>query len=113
MVDAVRAAREKVVEAAADADESLVERYLEGQEISEKEICAAVRQATLKMKVVPVVCGSAFKNKGVQPLLDSVVAYLPSPVDVPAIKATIQLAARPARERRTTRLHFRPWRSRS
>ena len=86
MVDAVREAREKVVEAAADADESLVERYLEGQEISEKEICAALRQATLKMKVVPVVCGSAFKNKGVQPLLDSVVAYLPSPVDVPAIK---------------------------
>ncbi len=78
--------REKLVEAAADVDESLLERYLEGREISDAEICAAVRKATLDMKVVPVLCGSSFKNKGVQLLLDAVVDYLPSPLDIPPVQ---------------------------
>jgi len=79
-------AREKLVEAAADSDERLLEKYLEGQEITEDEIRGAIRKGTLAMKIVPVICGSAFKNKGVQPLLDSVVDYLPSPTDVPPVE---------------------------
>jgi elongation factor G len=85
MVDQVDEAREALIEALADVDDSLLERYLEGEQIDETEIMTAVRRATLELKIVPVLCGSAFKNKGVQPLLDAVVAYLPSPVDVPAI----------------------------
>jgi elongation factor G len=82
--DAERA-REQLVEAVADIDEKLLEKYLEGGEISEAEIRAAVRKATLALKIVPVMCGSAFKNKGVQALLDGVVDYLPSPTDKPAV----------------------------
>ncbi len=78
--------REKLIEAAADAEESLMEKYLEGAAIGEAEIRAAIRKGTLAMTMVPVLCGSAFKNRGVQPLLDAVVEYLPSPVDVPAVK---------------------------
>ena len=85
MVESVDEAREALVEALADIDDSLLERYLEGEHIDEAEIVAAIRMATLELKIVPVLCGSAFKNKGVQPLLDAVVAYLPSPVDVPAV----------------------------
>jgi elongation factor G len=77
--------REKILEFAADCDESLMETYLEGGEISHEDIYAALREATIKMKVVPVFCGSAFKNKAVQPLLDAVVQYLPSPLDVPSV----------------------------
>src|SRR5206468_5499690 len=86
MLGSAEGAREKLVEAAADSDERLLEKYLEGQEMSEDEIRAAVRKGTLAMKIVPVICGSAFKNKGVQPLLDTVVDYLPSPVDVPPVE---------------------------
>jgi elongation factor G len=78
--------REKLIEAVADADERLMEKYLEGAAISESEIRAAIRKGTLAMTMVPVLCGSAFKNRGVQPLLDAVVDYLPSPVDVPPVK---------------------------
>ncbi|MGH7821923.1 MAG: elongation factor G [Candidatus Binatia bacterium] len=81
-----RTYREKLMEAAADADERIMERYLDGEEISESDVRAAIRKATLAMKIVPVICGTAFKNKGVQPLLDSVVEYLPSPMDVPAVE---------------------------
>ena len=77
--------RERLLEAVADVDEKLLEKYLEGEAIAESEIRAAVRQATLQLKLVPVLCGSAFKNRGVQPLLDAVVEYLPSPLDVPAV----------------------------
>jgi len=77
--------REKLLEAVAEVDEELMMKYLEGQEISEEEIRNAVRQGTIGLKFIPVLCGSSFKNKGVQPLLDAVVYYLPSPVDVPAI----------------------------
>jgi len=80
------AARMKILEKLADFDENLMEKYLEEQPISVEEIRHAVRQATLNDQIVPVLCGSAFKNKGVQPLLDAIVDYLPAPVDVPPIE---------------------------
>jgi len=81
--------REKLMEAVSDADESVMEKYLEGGAISEAEIRGAIRKGTLAMAMVPVLCGSAFKNRGVQPLLDAVVEYLPSPVDVPPVKGLL------------------------
>jgi elongation factor G len=78
--------REKLIEGAADADEKVMEKYLEGAAISEDEIRVAIRRGALAMTLVPVLCGSAFKNRGVQLLLDAVVEYLPSPLDVPAVK---------------------------
>jgi elongation factor G len=78
--------REKLLEAVADCDEPLMEKYLNGQEITESELRAAIRKAGLQLKLVPVLCGAAFRNKGVQPLLDAVVDYLPSPLDVPPVK---------------------------
>ncbi|MCK6557237.1 elongation factor G [Candidatus Binatia bacterium] len=83
---AAAAARERLVEAAAEGDEAVLEKYLEGREISEAELRAALRRATLELKIVPVLCGSAFKNKGVQPLLDAVVDFLPAPTDVAAVE---------------------------
>ena len=74
--------REKMIEAAADADEALMEKYLEGEPVGEEELRAALRKGALGGILVPVVCGSSFKNKGVQPMLDAVVDYLPSPLDV-------------------------------
>ena len=71
-----------MVEAAVEVDDALMERYLGGEELSEEEIRAALRKGTLNMDFFPVACGSAFKNKGVQPLLDAVVHYLPSPLDL-------------------------------
>ena len=76
-------ARERIVEAAADSDEELMERYVAGDEIATEEIKAALRKATIALEIVPVLCGSAFRNKGVQPLLDAVVDFLPSPADAP------------------------------
>ena len=78
--------REKLIEAAADSDEAIMEKYLEGKPISESELRAAVRKATLGLKIVPVLCGSAFRNKGVQPMLDAVVDFLPSPLDIPPVQ---------------------------
>ena len=83
---AANAARERLLEALSDTDERIMEKYLDGREITEAELRAALRSATVSMKLVPVVLGSAFKNKGVQLLLDAVVDYLPSPLDVPPIK---------------------------
>ena len=80
---AAAAGREKLIEAVADADDDLAEAYLEGEEISAERLSAALRKAVLAATVTPVLCGSSFKNKGVQPLLDAVVDYLPSPLDVP------------------------------
>jgi elongation factor G len=85
---AADAARERLLEAVADVDERLMEKYLDGREISETEVRAALRSGTVRMKLVPVVCGSAFKNKGVQPLLDAVVDYLPSPLDISAVRGS-------------------------
>jgi elongation factor G len=78
--------REKLIEAAADSDETIMEKYLEGHEISQAELTKAIRSATLAIKIIPVLCGSAFRNKGVQPLLDAVIEYLPSPLDIPPVK---------------------------
>ncbi|WP_454722000.1 MULTISPECIES: elongation factor G [Cupriavidus] len=77
--------REKMVEAAAEANDELLHKYLGGETLGEEEIKAALRQRTIANEIVPMLCGSAFKNKGVQTLLDAVIDYLPSPVDVPAI----------------------------
>ena len=84
--EAAAAAREKLIEAVASIDDDLMHKYLEGEEISEAEIRKALRAGTIDLKLVPVVTGSAFKNKGVQTLLDAVVDYLPSPLDVPAVE---------------------------
>ena len=77
--------REKMVEAAAEASEDLLERYLSGEPLTEEEIKAGLRKRTIAGEIVPMLCGSAFKNKGVQAMLDAVIDYLPSPADVPAI----------------------------
>jgi len=84
--DAAVAQREKLLEALSDIDEIIMEKYLEGKEISIEEIKAAIRKGVVGFKLFPVLCGSAFKNKGVQPLLDAVVDYLPSPADIPPVK---------------------------
>jgi elongation factor G len=89
LVDKAKEEREKLVEAVSSIDDDLMEKYLEGTEISEDELRAGLRKGTLAMKIVPVVTGTAFKNKGVQPLLDAVIDYLPSPLDVPAIQGFI------------------------
>jgi len=78
--------RVKLLEAAAEQDDHLMEKYLDGKAISEQEIRSAIRKGCVSLKLFPVLCGSAFKHKGVQPLLDAVVDYLPSPLDVPPIK---------------------------
>ncbi|MDH7500363.1 MAG: elongation factor G [candidate division NC10 bacterium] len=78
--------REKLIEALAEDDEKLMQKYLEGKDLTTREIRAALRRATLTMRKVPVLCGASFKNKGVQPLLDAVVDYLPSPSDLPPIR---------------------------
>lgn len=88
LVDAAKAEREKLVEAVSAIDDDLMMKYLEGEEVSEDEIRKALRAGTLAMKIVPVFTGSAFKNKGVQTLLDAVVDFLPSPLDIPAIEGT-------------------------
>ena len=80
--------RDKLIEAVAETDEDLMMKYLEGEELSKDEIKAALRKATISNEIVPVVCGSSYKNRGVQKLLDAIVDYMPAPTDVPAIKGT-------------------------
>ena len=86
MLDKAQEYHDALIESVVETDETLFEKYLEGEEITEAEIKAALRQATIDNKIVPVVCGTSFKNKGVQKLLDAIIDYMPSPVDVPAIK---------------------------
>lgn len=88
MKDEVEEYREMICEAAAEADDALMEKYLGGEELTIEEIKAALRKQTIACKVFPVFCGSAYKNKGIQMLLDAVLDYLPSPLDVPAVKGT-------------------------
>jgi elongation factor G len=88
MTNDVAEAREALMESLADVDDTLMEKYLEGEEIDLDHIKSAIRKATLELTIVPVLCGSAFKNKGVQPLLDAIVDYLPSPLDTEAMKGT-------------------------
>src|SRR3989441_126231 len=84
--DHVREHREKMIEALAEVDEHLMAKYVASEPISAEEIRAAVRKGTIAMKLFPVICGASFKNKGVQPLLDAVIDYLPSPLDVPPVE---------------------------
>ena len=87
-VDQAHKMREQMVEAVAETDDELLEKYLSGEEITNDELRAALRRATVSNRLQPVLTGSAFKNKGVQPLLDAVVEYLPSPLDIPAIEGS-------------------------
>jgi len=80
--------REQMLEAAADIDDALTAKYLEGEAITEDEIRAALRRGTINARIVPLLCGSSFRNKGVQPLLDAVIDYLPSPLDLPPVHGT-------------------------
>jgi len=94
--------REVLIEAAAEANEAVMEKYLEGEELSEQEIKAGLRARTLNNEIVPILCGSAFKNKGVQAVLDAVIDYMPSPIDVPAIKGIAGGATEREEERPST-----------
>ena len=82
----VKEYREKLIESLGEMDDYIAEKYLDGTVISEKEIIRAIRQATISLKAVPVMCGSALRNKGIQPILDSIVYFLPSPEDIPPVK---------------------------
>ena len=99
-LDQAQEYREKLVEAVAETDEDLMMKYLEGEEITNEELKAGIRKATINVEFFPVLCGSAFKNKGVQLMLDAVLDYLPSPLDIPAIKGvnpdTDEVEERPA-----------------
>ena len=86
MAEGVAAAREKLFEAVCETNDTLLEKYLSGQALSSSELRAGVRQGTIDLRFTPVLCGSAFRNKGVRPLLDAVIDFLPSPVDVPPIE---------------------------
>ena len=88
LVDLAQEWREKMIEAIVETDEALMEKYFNGEEISEEELKKALRKATIERKLVPMLCGTAFKNKGIQPLLDAVIDFLPSPVDLPPVKGT-------------------------
>ncbi|CDI00745.1 MAG: elongation factor G [Candidatus Competibacter denitrificans] len=91
--------REKMVEAAAEASDELMDKYLEGHTLTEEEIYAGIRARTLKGEIVPALCGSAFKNKGVQAMLDAVIRYLPSPIDKPPVTGVLDDAAESEGER--------------
>ncbi|OGC15130.1 translation elongation factor G [candidate division WOR-1 bacterium RIFOXYC2_FULL_37_10] len=86
LLNRAKSLHEKMVEIVAETDDSLLEKYLEGKQLTEEEIKSGIRKATIAAKIVPVTCGSAFKNKGVQFLLDCILDYLPSPLDVPPVK---------------------------
>ena len=102
MKDLANEYRQKLLDAVASEDEALMEKYLMEEDISEDEIKAVLRRATIANSIVPVVCGTSYKNKGVQKLLDAIVDYMPSPLDIPAIKALTPIPTRKPREKRTT-----------
>ncbi|MGN1032765.1 MAG: elongation factor G [Intestinibacter sp.] len=89
MVELAEEWREKLVESVAETDEELMMKYLEGEELTEEEIKGAIRKATLACEMNPVFCGTAYRNKGVQPVIDAVIDYLPAPTDIPAIKGVL------------------------
>jgi elongation factor G len=89
MVDLVEEHRTTLIEAIAEMDEDLMMKYLEREDISVEELKAGIRRATVSVEIIPVLCGSSYKNKGVQPLLDAVIDYMPSPLEVPAIKGLV------------------------
>jgi len=86
MADLAEEYHGSLLEAVSDFDDEIMEKYLEGEEIAEDQVRDAIRKATIAVKMIPVVCGTSYKNKGVQKLLDAIIAYMPSPLDVPAIK---------------------------
>ncbi len=94
--------REQMIEAAAEANEELMEKYLEGGELTSDEIKKGLRIRTLSNEIVPALCGTAFKNKGVQAMLDAIIEYMPSPVDVPPIKGVLDDAAETEAERKSS-----------
>jgi elongation factor G len=85
LLEKAKSYREQLVEAVAEFDDALFEKFVEGHAVSDKELAAGIRKATLAQKIFPVICGTAFKNKGIQNMLDAVVDYLPSPLDVPSV----------------------------
>jgi elongation factor G len=103
LLDKAKAFREQMIEAIAESDDHLFAKFVEGTPISEPEIAAGIRKATIAQKIFPVICGTAFKNKGIQNLLDSVVDYLPSALDIPPVKGTLpgnleMIEERPAKD---------------
>jgi elongation factor G len=100
--DRVKAMRHELLEAVVEHDDVILHKYLEGQELSEDEVRTVVRKATIAGHVVPVLCGAAFKNKGVQPLLDAVVDFLPAPIDIPPIKGHLPHHDATAAERKAS-----------
>ena len=88
LVEMAQEYRQKMVEAAAEADDELMMKYLDGEELTVEEIKYGIRKATIENKMTPVLCGTSYRNKGVQPLLDAIVDYLPSPLDIPPVKGT-------------------------
>ncbi|MGH3714518.1 MAG: elongation factor G [Micromonosporaceae bacterium] len=98
--------REKLIETLAENDDAIMEKYLEGEELSVEEIKAGIRRATIASAVNPVLTGSAFKNKGVQPMLDAVIDYLPSPLDVPPVEGTATDGETPVQRRAATNEPF-------
>jgi elongation factor G len=88
LLDKAKEYRELMIEAVSEFDDHLLEKFLEGTEVTEAELQAGIRKATIALKIFPVICGSAFKNKGVQTMLDAVVDYLPSPLDIPPVRGT-------------------------
>ena len=88
--------RHTLLEAAADCDDDLMIKYLDGEDLTAEELIRGLRKGTVATKIVPVLCGSALKNKGVQPMLDAVVDFLPSPLDKPAIEGCSTTSSRPA-----------------
>src|SRR5439155_1398351 len=99
MADQVAEYREKLLETLSEADDDVMIKYLEGEEFTVEELKGAIRRATIAGKLNPVLCGSAFKNKGVQPMLDAVVDFLPSPLDIPAIEGTATDGETPVQRR--------------
>ncbi|KAA2264740.1 elongation factor G [Solihabitans fulvus] len=102
MAEIVAQYREQLLEAVAETDDDLMERYLGGEELTVAEIKAGIRKIVTNRSAYPVMCGSAFKNKGVQPMLDAVIDYLPSPVDLPPVEGTLQDGETPAFRAPTT-----------
>ncbi len=112
LVELAKEWREKMVEAAAEANEELMNKYLEYGELSIEEIKKGLRDRTIKSEIVPMLCGSAFKNKGVQAMLDAVIEYMPAPTDIPPVKGELENGQQ-ASARRTTASRSPAWRSRS
>ena len=88
LVEMAQEYHHEMVEAAAEADDELMMKYLDGEELTVEEIKYGIRKATIENKMTPVLCGTSYRNKGVQPLLDAIVDYLPSPIDIPPVKGT-------------------------